>query len=149
MKLNEKQTKNVEAFLKTAGLKKHFPFLHHIIKEEMLEDGTTYKYDCYGFCRELNADQKKQVEHLEKEYAKYNLKVLFVLESVMVDPYGDKFEMDNYVYITDDDTKYGIDLEKTTGQMRPVAFVHNKTFGETESGYIAVVEKAGTMRRVG
>lgn len=147
--LTENQKSNVEKFLKTKGLKRKFPFLHQILSEEMLEDGTTYKYDCYGFCRELNEDQKKKVAELEKEYEKYNLKVLFVLESIMQDPTGEKFEMDNYVYLTDEDIQYGVDLDPTSGEMRPIAYVHNKTWDESESGYILIKEVVGTMRRLG
>lgn len=149
MKLTEQQQKNVESFLKTKGLKTKFPFLHQIISEEMLEDGTTYKYDCFGFCRELSEEQKERMKNLEESFSKYNLKVLFVLESVMQDPYGEKFHMDNYVYITDEDTKYGIELDPKTGEMRPVAHVHNKTYDESESGYILIKEVVGTMRRLG
>lgn len=148
MKLTEQQQKNVEAFLKTKGLKTKFPFLHQILSEEMLEDGTTYKYDCYGFCRELSESQKLQIEKLEKEYSNYNLKVLFVLETVMVDPAGDKIEMDSYVYITDEDTEYGIEITNK-GAMAPVAFIHNKSWDDKESGYILIKEIAGTMRRLG
>lgn len=148
MKLTNKQQSNLEAFLNTKNLKRKFPFLHQILSEEMLEDGTTYKFDSYGFCRELSESQKLQVEKLEKEYSNYNLKVLFVLETVMVDPAGDKIEMDSYVYITDEDTEYGVEITKN-GVMMPVAFIHNKSWDDKESGYILIKEIAGTMRRLG
>lgn len=147
--MNTKVESNLKKLLKTKGFKKNFPFLYQIITEEMLVDGTTYRYDSWGFCRELTDEQKDKVAELEKKWEKYNLKVLFVLESVMQDPCGDKFEMDNYVYITDEDISLGIDLDPQSGVWRPIAQVHNKTWDETESGYVLVKEVVGTMRRIG
>lgn len=149
MNLTEKQIANVNKFLGSKGLKRHFPFVHQIIKDEMLEDGTVYKFDSWGFCRELSEEQQAEVVRIEKDQAKYNTKVLFVIESCMVDSYGEKFNMINYVTWNDEDVKLGLDLD-TKGNLRCMALVENKNFyDEKELGYILIKEVVGTVRRIG